>query len=118
MEMKPALHQRERLDKLGASQVKLIFSIESLTKKIIETLQSDSDVVSFYLEQREKLIEALKLSETLIGPIGAVHHQTIATQQKELERLILEKIDESRLELQRHNEKTKDLKKYNLRNVR
>ncbi len=110
--------QREKQDKIVIPQSKLILSLENVTKNIIKILEEDSPLDNFKLEQREKILEALKLSEVVSGPIGASEKNSLQELQKQLENLLQLKINESHSEIVDHTSKTKDLKKYNLKNVR
>lgn len=110
--------QRGKQDKVVVTQSKLILSLENLTKEIIKILEQDFDLDGFKLEQREKILQALKQSELVRGPIGAPEKKSLVDLQIQLEKLLQQKIHESQTEIVDHSSKTKDLKKYNLKNVR
>lgn len=112
------LLQRGRQDKIAISQDKLISSLEKLTKEIIEILEQNLTIDSFKLDQREKILDALKLSELVDGPIGADNKKTLLQMQYALEQVLTLRIKESYSEIVDFTSKTKDLKKYNLNNVR
>lgn len=111
-------HKIKKLDKTGTGQKKLLQSIQALNHKIIQQLENEEIIETFYVDQRESLIEALKLSEKIDGPIGAEIVEVLKNQQQILEKLIEKKIDESHQEIMEYHDKTKNLKKYNLKNVR
>ncbi len=110
--------RREKQGKIVIPQSKLILSLENVTKEIIEVLTKDSTLDSFKLEQREKILHALKLSEAVSGPIGAKEKNSLLELQQQLENLLQIKLTESHSEIVDHTSKTKDFKKYNLKNVR
>lgn len=105
-------------DNVGIPQEKLILSLEKLTKKLIHNLEQDLSPDFFEIDQREKLLQALKLSEKVFGPIGSTEKTLLWKLQQDLENLIQLKIIKSQDEIVDHTSKTKDLLKYNLKNVR
>jgi hypothetical protein len=110
--------QRKKQDKIVIPQRKLLNSLENLTKEIIQVLEQDQLLDSFKIEQRQKVLNALMLSESVSGPIGAEEKTSLLNLQKKLEELLNLKIQQSHLEIVDYTSKTKDLKKYNLKNVR
>lgn len=111
-------HKTKKLDNIELQREKIVQSIQTLNQKIKFQLETEMFIEQFYVDQREQLINALTLSEKINGPIGAEIVDLLKKEQEELEKIIKMKIDESYQEIVTHNNKTKDLKKYNLKNVR
>jgi hypothetical protein len=113
-------HQAEKrkLGKDVVTQKKLIQSLEKITLNLINILNEDQWVDNFTLEQRESLIESIKLSETVDGPIGAAEKLALTELQEKLEKLITKRMEDQKNRIVDFTSKTKDLKKYNLKNVR
>ncbi len=110
--------EKKKQDNLVISQEKLLCSLITITSQILKILAQDEYIDNFILEQRESLVYALKLSEKVDGPIGAAEKKTILNLQEQLEDLLKKKIHEQSLLIVDYTSRTKDLKKYNLKNVR
>jgi len=113
-------HRVERKKQGNASidQGRLLFSLKTITSQIIKILEEDYPVNDFLLEQREKLINAVKMSELVNGPVGAEEIQSLFELQNNLEQLLFDKMQKSTNEIVDYTSRTKDFKKYNLKNVR
>lgn len=110
--------ERKKQDSAGIEQGRLLISLKNITAQIIKVLEQDYFVDNFILEQRDKLIHAVKLSESVHGPIGADEKNGLMDLQNQLEQLLLKRINESTSNIVDYTSKTRDFKKYNLKNVR
>ena len=81
-------------------------------------MEAKQSVEIFYLEQRESLIQSLIQSEKQFGPIGAKVKKTLIEDQEQLQQSLERSLRNTQEQIVDHNTKTKNLKKYNLRNVR
>ena len=106
--------QREK----QANQKKLILSLTNITKRLLQSLEADAETLAFNLEQRENIITALKQSELVDGPIEPEIKNKIVELQNELELKLTLKLEQSRKELSDFTGLARDIKKYNLKNVR
>ena len=110
--------ERKKPDNLVLNQEKLFQSLITITNQILKILEQDEVIDNFLLEQRDSIINALRLSESVGGPIGATEKETLLSLQNQLEELLKKKIEEQSNAIVDYTSKTKDFKKYNLRNVR
>lgn len=110
--------ERKKQGDLLIAQEKLVQSLKKLTLNMITLLDQDQLIDNFTLDQRDSLIESIKLSEKVAGPIGADERNSLESLQNTLEALLSRRIQEQNQVIVDFISKEKDFKKYNFKNVR